>query len=365
MRKNIITVIAAVLALCSCEEFQPVFTCTYDNPEPEKIYKESEIKGTKVTIAALKAMYTGSPIEISDDIFIAGKVTTNDFKGNFYRSFFIQDETSGIELKIGRYNLYNEYQEGQTVYVRCKGLTLGAYKGMVGIGYRVEESGSSYETAYIEVQYIVDRCVYKGEKGEKVTPKVITASELADNVGCLVTLGGMSYTHHIFFMGYVDANGDKKAYGINTFFCDEEGTWEVPTWAMSADKYWEYLNKGTFDAAEVSQQKDTVIIRIVEGKEVRKDSTMVFNTVGEARPHIKFSKVAYSISQYFTFGGKNVQVRTSGYSKFADEDLDPSHPSAYQDILKGKTVTMTGVLSTYNGEYQFTINDLDNDFKVD
>lgn len=342
MRKNIITVIAAILALCSCEEFQPVFTGTYPNPEPEKLYKESEIKGTKITIAALKAMYQGTPVEVAEDVYIAGKVTTNDLKGNFYRAFFIQDETSGIEVKIGRYNLYNEYKEGQTVYVRCKGLTVGAYKGMIGLGYRVEESGSSYETAYIEVQYIVDRCIYRGEEGEKVTPKEITAAQLADNVGNLVTLKGMTYTNHIFFMGYVDANGNKKDYTNNCFFCDEEGTWEVPTWAMSADKYWEYLNKGTFDAA-----------------------TVAGTTVGELRKTKTFSKVAYSISQYFKFGGKDIQVRTSGYAKFADTEMDPAKPSKYSDVLKGKTVTMTGILSTYNGEYQFTINDLDTDFKID
>lgn len=338
-----IAALAAALALfSSCEEFQPVFTDNYPQPAPTKVYTEADMTGTKVTIAALKAMYQGKPVEIDEDIYIAGKVTTCDLKGNFYRAFFIQDETSGIEIKIGKYNLYNEYKEGQTVYVRCKGLTVGAYKGMVGLGYRVEDTSSSYETAYIEVQYIVDRSIFRGAEGEKVQPKrLASASELASNVGCLVELSGMQYTHHIFFMGYVDYNGNRKDYTGNCFFCDEEGTWEVPTWAMSADKYEEYFLAGTFDNAEVRG-----------------------TTVGELRKTVPFSKVSYSISQYFTFKGKDIQVRTSGYSKWADKDMDES-ASRYQDVLKGKTVTMRGILSTYNGEYQFTINDIDTDYTID
>ena len=335
--------VATLTVLASCEEFQPVFTGTYPGPASPKVYSESDMKGEKVTIAELKSMYQGKPVEIEDDIYIAGRVTTCDLKGNFYRSFFIQDETSGIEIKIGKYNLYNEYKEGQTVFVRCKGLTVGAYKGMVGLGYRVEETGSSYETAYIEVQYIVDRSIFRGPEGEKVQPKELkSASELDANIGCLVRLTGMEYMHRIFFMGYVDYNGNRKDYTGNCFFCDEEGTWDVPTWAMSADKYEEYLRAGTFDAAEVRG-----------------------TTVGELfRSGVPFSKVAYSISQYFTFKGKTIQVRTSGYSKWADKNIDES-ASRYQDILKGKTVTIDGILSTYNGEYQFTINDIDTDYTID
>lgn len=339
---NITVFVAALFIFSSCEEFQPVFIGEYPDPAVSRVYNDSDMSGTKVTIAELKAMYQGKPVEIEDNIYIKGKVTTCDYKGNFYRSFFIQDETSGIEIKIGKYNLYNEYKEGQTIFVRCKGLTVGAYKGMIGLGYRVEDTSSSYETAYIEVQYIVDRSVFRGEEGEKVQPiRLESASQLSDNIGCLVELPGMRYDHHIFFMGYVDYNGNRKDYTNNCFFCDEEGTWDVPTWAMSADKYEEYLQAGTFDAAEVRG-----------------------TTVGELRKTVAFSKVAYSISQYFTFAGKSIQVRTSGYSKWADKKIDDS-ASSYQDILKGKTVTMRGILSTYNGEYQFTVNDIDTDYTID
>ena len=348
MKKNIILIFAALAALVSCEEFQPVFTNEYPDPSPSRLYQESEIPGKKITIAELKKMYEDNglkPVEVTEDVFIAGKVTTNDYKGNFYRSFFIQDETSGIEVKIGKYNLYNEYKEGQTVYIRCKGFTVGGYKGMVGLGYRVEDTTSDYETAYIEVDYLVSRQILRGAMGEKVAPVQLTPNDdLSKYVGMLVKLPRMQYTGRIFFMGYVDANGNRKDYTNNCFFCDEESVWEVPTWAMSADLYYKYLQAGTFDAATVRG-----------------------TTVGELRKTVAFTKQAYSISQYFLFGNFNIQVRTSGYSKFADEYLDPQfdpQTMTQEDLLKGKSVTMTGVLSTYNGEYQFTISDLDTDFII-
>ena len=54
----------------------------------------------------------------------------------------------------------------------------------------------------------------------------------------------------------------------------------------------------------------------------------------------------------FTFGSKDVQVRSSGYAKFADTQIDES-------ILSGASkVNLTGILTSYKGEAQFTLIDL-------
>jgi DNA/RNA endonuclease YhcR with UshA esterase domain len=69
-------------------------------------------------------------------------------------------------------------------------------------------------------------------------------------------------------------------------------------------------------------------------------------------------KAAYSVSQYFTLGGTSVQVRTSGFCKFADVEIDPA-------VLKGeKTISVTGVINLYQGSIQITVNSLD-DFVVE
>ena len=60
---------------------------------------------------------------------------------------------------------------------------------------------------------------------------------------------------------------------------------------------------------------------------------------------------AYTLSQYFSKNRTDLQVRTSGYAKFADTQIDPK-------ILQGAKVNLTGLLTYYNGNNQFTLLDL-------
>lgn len=58
-------------------------------------------------------------------------------------------------------------------------------------------------------------------------------------------------------------------------------------------------------------------------------------------------------------GGKDVQIRTSGYSRFADTQIDPA-------ILDGKTkINVKGILTIYKDAAQFTLIDLDGVEKVE
>ena len=69
--------------------------------------------------------------------------------------------------------------------------------------------------------------------------------------------------------------------------------------------------------------------------------------------------MAYSVSQYFKMGSESVQVRSSGYSRFADIEM----PKA---VLDGSaTVTLTGILTEYKSEAQFTLIDLSGVVKAD
>ena len=62
------------------------------------------------------------------------------------------------------------------------------------------------------------------------------------------------------------------------------------------------------------------------------------------------------MSQYFNMpkskGNLPIQIRSSGYAKFADTPID-------QKILDGAKVNVTGILTNYNGAAQFTLIDLD------
>ena len=59
-----------------------------------------------------------------------------------------------------------------------------------------------------------------------------------------------------------------------------------------------------------------------------------------------------NVSQYFEMpGGTEVQIRTSGYSRFADLEIDPEVRSG------AKTINATGILTMYQGSLQFVLLD--------
>ena len=354
--KRIYTILfAAATLLMGCEEFQPVFTVGYPDPE----YQEQETLTPTHTIAELASMYqTGKPWKIDQNIIIAGKVSTNDQPGNFYKRFYIQDETAGIEIKVGRNSLYNEYKPGQTVYVKCEGLTLGMYgfktgnyggQGMVQLGY--EDPSGEYETSYMEHPYLVENHIVKGPFGDPVQPIVLTESQLPgkdDNqktnqyLGKLVTLKGLKYGDETFTLLYLDSNQDKKESKNRIFLSDQ--TWGVTTWAMSEAKMKEYLHSGLWDSCKLGNANDQNYGTVGDRKVVDENGAVSYPTI---------EKAAYSVSQYFKMGSTEIQIRTSGYSKFSDIELDPQ-------VLSGaKTIDATGVLTMYQGSVQFVLIDLD------
>lgn len=320
-----------------------MFTGKYEDPEYQKIYTDADFESF-TSIAEVKDMYVANgskPYKIQETCVIKGQVTTSDQVGNLYKTLYIQDETAGIEIKIGKNGLYNEYKLGQWLYVDCTGLTVGDYNGMINIGY--EDPTGEYETGYLEHQYVIDYYIYKGAYDTPVKPVVVTEDELhnKENLGRLVTIENLKYDNHIFILAYVDPNGDRKDYNNNGIFIDEEGpdNYGVTTWACSESKWKEYLTAGNFDSVEAPG-----------------------GTVGKYRnPDGTYSigSMAYSVSQYFKMGSTDVQVRSSGYARFADTEI----PS---EVIDGTaTVTFTGILTEYKGAAQFTLIDLDGVLKAD
>ena len=331
-----------------------MFTGKYPDPEQQYIYTDEDFGGKFTTIAELKAMYTGKPVKISKRCVIKGQVTTSDQVGNLYKSLYIQDETAGIEVKIGKNGLYNEYKLGQWLYVDCTDLTVGDYNGMINLGY--DDPTNQYETSYMEHAYIIDSHVFKGAYDEPVQPVEVSEADLLKpvNMGRLVTIKDLKYGYvdsygkmnHIFILAYIDPNGNRKDYTNNCIFVDED--WNQPadrslwvdTWACSETKWKEYLNSGIFDAVDGVAGGTVADLKNPDG---------TYN----------IGSMAYSVSQYFTMGSKCVQVRSSGYSRFADTKI----PEA---VLDGSaTVSFTGILTTYKGEAQFTLIDLNGVKKAD
>lgn len=365
MKKSII-IFAALLALTSCRSFKdewtPVFTGKYADPDAQQ---PADVRAN-TTIAQLVAMYEGAPLEIRDNLIIEGRVTTTDQPGNFYKSLYIQDTTGGIELKIGKNGLYNDYLPGQKLYVKCKGLTIGMYgykdntkyggNGMVSIGF-ADPSGQ-YETSYMENTLVINSHIFKGETGDPVEPVEISENDLPGqfddltvnkNIGRLVTLKGLRYANEVFCLLYLNSNLDKKSYTNRVFLSSSNvasnPTCGITTWAMSKVKMTEYLCSGLWDEYKVGSGSNYTGQTLGDLKgEPDDDGNFSYPGV---------EKNAYSVSQYFTMGSTTIQIRTSGYGKFADAGIPES-------VLKGDaTIDVTGILTLYEGSIQFTLNSLD------
>ena len=377
MKKSLI-ITAALLALASCglkEEFQPVFTGKYPAPEPERYWSDEDF-GRITSIADLVSGYTIGQPKVLGSTVIKGTVSTTDRPGNFYKSFYIQDETGGIEIKVGKNGLYNDYLLGQTVYVDCEDLTLGMYgyksgnyggMGMAQLGF--SDPSGSYETSYMEIPLLIDAHVLRGNPSElhPVTPAVITSASQLPNpktatqatsklIGSMVTLKGLTYGNEVFCLLYLDSNQDKKSYTNRVFLSSSNSsdpTCGITTWAMSKEKMTEYLYSGIWDECKVGS--GNTYAEDEEGKTLTVGSYRGENGLYDASINgfNGIERTAYSVSQYFKLGSTDIQIRTSGFCKFCDVEIDP-------DVLSGKaTIDVTGVLTLYQGSFQLVVNNID------
>lgn len=89
-----------------------------------------------ISIMDLKSRHTaaGQLDSILDNVYIVGQVIGNDESGNIYKSIMIQDATGGIELKLNKTSLFNEYKVGQRLYVKLQNMVLGDYRQLIQIG---------------------------------------------------------------------------------------------------------------------------------------------------------------------------------------------------------------------------------------
>lgn len=390
MKKSIF-IAAALFAVISCqslkEEFQPVFSSPGDSYEAYKQWTDDEIKGKFevekfTTISQLKALYKthGRPVEINKEIVIRGEITTSDEDGNVYREIYIQDATGGIDLKLGRSSSYDDYKVGQILYVYCKGLTLGEYGyksgnyggsgllqiGMLGdewreylLGYVTDEP--EYETAYIDLQSIINSHIFRGEilpEDDRIQPEINPAAANLtkdDMVGKLVTLENVTYGNSVggkevfcLFYPNPNLNHTKKEPWNRVFLSSpttrvtgEDYTFGITTWALTKERFGILARSGVWDDVAIGDGSGTVGTAIT--------SELNFGYEIPYKEEIISHPGAQSVSHYFMYGGKEVQVRTSGYARFADTEIP-------EDVRNGeRPVTLTGILTRYQGSAQFTL----------
>jgi hypothetical protein len=99
-----------------------------------------ELTTTK-TVAALKAMATGTATEYTADDVIEAYVTSNDAAGNFYKSISFQDVPTtsgtpiGFSISVNKSMTFADgFYPGRKVYIKLKGLYFGNLYGSLKIG---------------------------------------------------------------------------------------------------------------------------------------------------------------------------------------------------------------------------------------
>ncbi len=156
------------------------------------------------TIGDVKALHTvgDTAVLIQDSLVIEGIVVSSDEAGNFFKQLIVQDDNSGIEIRIEESNLYNKYPVGRKVYIKCKGLYVGSFQGnhqltINGNGDRIPGN-------------LLGRYVIGGALNQPVNPKVLTITEIKNGPqyrNMLVQLAEAQFSSADVEQTYADAIG--------------------------------------------------------------------------------------------------------------------------------------------------------------
>ncbi len=173
------------------------------------------------SISVLKSKYvTGKFVDITDDFLIHATIVADDRSGNFYKTIVIQDSTGGIELKLNNTGLYNNYPIGMKIGLKCKGLTIGDYNGLIQLGQGTYLDGSFTNLSGIESALIPDY-VFKGPRNQTITPRKKTILTLtSQDLSTLIELDGMEFVNTDTAKTYADAIG-KASVNLNLMDCNK------------------------------------------------------------------------------------------------------------------------------------------------
>lgn len=375
MKMNkILAMVVACFALVGCyEDFENVpERQIFDDTTFEAQFPEAE----PITIAECKAIFTNAHGSISgtgensswndtkyvlveDDLYIKGKVVSDDEQGNVYKSLYIQDETGAIEVKLNN-NVGVRFPYGTWVYVRLKDLYIGNYRMMLNIGGAPSESYNKagehkfYANSNLEIQSIIDRHVFPGGPAEikvgtfeqfqanpaevdvitvtKDNYKSVLAKENREMLfGRLMRFEGLK----CHYAGVADQNGVvtptmKSGSNENIY----------PSWIYTDPR--PIVNKPWYRWA--FRETDYT----ADGEEYATGRSLygsVMFTYNDALLALDDSEASQEeAANYFCSDDGNFIVRTSGYSRFANRNI----------CKDGEEATITALYCIYSKESTYT-----------
>jgi len=166
------------------------------------------------------ALYQKGGVTLSSPVVVSAVMASDDSEGNLYKSCFIQDETGGIELKFAMGSLSTLYPQGSRVLLLCQGLTLGAYGGQIGLGYR--SSDPKYETAFYPEKLVPLALHRLG--AEELQPRTLTIDQLSKQyASTLVRIEGVQFVSSELGQTYASPEQKTKVSNVNRTLTDRSG----------------------------------------------------------------------------------------------------------------------------------------------
>ena len=167
-----------------------------------------------VSISFLKSHYNGAPRRIVEDVSIRGVVVANDERSAYYKALVVEDATGGIEMKLDHTSLHTAYRLGMTVTVRCNGLTLGDYGGLLQLGWA--SSDKRYETASVPRSQIPNYVVITDRPEISLLPTQLAIPRLSGRyLSCLVAFDEVQFAQEELGRRYTESNFDTDRHVVD------------------------------------------------------------------------------------------------------------------------------------------------------
>lgn len=187
MKKNnlnfaLALVLATFYLSCSSKQDFPLSLVDDCTPNPEQVIGFDELFGR----------YTGTPMELSQDLMLLGYVSSSDEEGNIFGSIYIQDALEnpsfGVEFRTDLLESHARFPLGAEVRIQLKGLWLGAQGSGMVLGSVRDLFGTPVMDrvpATATFNHLALNCEARGE----LQPRSLTLDSIQDQwVHTLVTI---------------------------------------------------------------------------------------------------------------------------------------------------------------------------------
>ena len=144
-------------------------------------------------MATLRQWCQNGCYTINSDLVCVGRVTSSDRAGNFYRTLVVEDETGGVELLLGTYNIASQYPVGLKVALHLKGLAVAAKGEVVQVGLPPQSFDDLPRE--MESQVVIDSHLVRSNSVEDIEPTECDLSAICASLcGRFVAFGSLSHT---------------------------------------------------------------------------------------------------------------------------------------------------------------------------